>query len=139
MERNEKKIKRPFLRKRWALISGLALAFSAACAVPVTCYTPMPSTIEPSATPTQTPTPTPTLFFVCYTPTPSLQPIDTLTPTCYTATPIATPTPVLIPPPEATFTPIPATPTPMPQTLDELREKLLVEGRFPEGVVKELK
>ena len=105
------------LRLRITLVSLAALVLSAACS-------PKPTQ--------QTPTTT------CYEP---VMPTDTPEPivTCYTATaspPTFTPTPT----PDTFTSPLSPLPTPTlaPEARNLLRERLLAEGRFPQGVAREL-
>ena len=120
-------------RLKITLVSLAALAISAACSPKPTQQTPTVTCYEP-VVPTDTPEP----IVMCYTasaPPPTFTP--TPTPMCYTPTPL----PLILTPTPDTFTsplsPLP-TPTLAPEARHLLRERLLAEGRFPQGVAREL-
>ena len=106
------------LRVRIAAVSLLSLIVTAACSLLRSESTHPPAVMcyEPIIEITNTPTP----IVTCYT-APS--------PLCYS--PISTPTPPISPLPTPT-----STPTPEARRL--LMDELLVEGRFPQNVVRQL-
>jgi len=129
----DKQRKSLMLRLKITVVSLVALALSAACSPKPTQKTPTITCYEP-AVPTDTPEP----VVMCYTataPPPTFTP--TPTPMCYTPTPL----PLTLTPTPDTFTsplsPLP-TPTLAPEARHLLRERLLAEGRFPQGVAREL-
>ena len=108
------KQKRPvMLRLRITVVSLLSILVTTACTLTRQRSTPTPVVLcYKGVAPPEPPTPT---IFTCYTaPPPTVSP----TPTAFTS-PLPTPTP---------------TSTPMPEARRLLWERLVDEGRFPDGV-----
>lgn len=112
-------------RLKIALVSLMAFLISSACSLKPPRETPVQicyievTRIVPHATDTPEP------IVLCYEPS---VPTATPTPMCYTPTPSPT-----------TFvSPLSPIPTPTPEARRLLQERLLAEGRFPQGVTREL-
>jgi hypothetical protein len=113
----DKQMRPTMLRLRITAVSLLSILVTTACTLMRQRSTPTPVVLcYKAVAPAEPPTPT---VFTCYTaPPPTVSP----TPTAFTS-PLPTPTPTSTPTPEARL---------------PLLERLVAEGRFPDGVADNL-